>query len=60
MTVTQVDHNSAGVLSVWCSWFIQNNTKEEDGVFPVQAVETVAESSEPLQTRANTSRPKRI
>lgn len=48
MTVTQVGANATTRLSsVWCTWFV--STKQEEGTFPVEAVEAVIESAEPLQ-----------
>jgi uncharacterized protein YodC (DUF2158 family) len=43
---------------VRCAWFFGDNSKQEASAFPAGALEAVTESPAPLQTRANTSRPR--
>jgi uncharacterized protein YodC (DUF2158 family) len=61
MTVTGTGKDMSGKPTVGCTWFVQHDTKKETGAFPVEAVEAVIDAPEPpLQTRANTGRPRRI
>jgi uncharacterized protein YodC (DUF2158 family) len=47
-----------GRLTVWCAWLV--STKQENGLFPVGAVETATEeSTASIQTTAN-RRPRRV
>lgn len=56
MTVIYISEDGT---TISCTWFVSSGSKPETGSFPAEALEVVTESSEPLQTRANTGRPRR-